>query len=267
MLIVAFTSVDIDQLTALQPENWPDIKEPYSHYVEADFCFPFKIISDGTIAAVGSLIVHHDVAWLGHIIVHPQHRKKGLGEMMTRQLVEIGQQKGCTTTYLIATDLGETVYLKVGFVTETEYPVYTDVSIPYDAVIADGITGAYAHRFEGQLTVMDKLCSGEDRFFHLQKYLSEAIICHSNNNLEGYYIPGLGSGLIVAVSRQAGLALLAIHTQTPKFLVFPVENTILMELMQQLGKQPVKSVKRMRLGAQRPTELSYIYNRIGGNLG
>lgn len=267
MLILPFTSVDINQLDALQPGEWPDIKEPYRSYVAADFCYPCKIVSDGFIIAIGSLIIHNDVAWLGHIIVHPQNRKKGLGEMMTRHLVTLGQHKGCTTTYLVATDLGERVYLKVGFVTETEYPVYTDVSIHYDTNTADAVAEPYHKGFEVQLAAMDKRCSGEDRFFHLQQYLSDAIICHSSNNLQGYYIPRLGSGLIVAVSRQAGLALVAIHTQTPKYLVFPRENRILLEMMEQQGKQPVKSVKRMRLGVQRPNELTYMYNRIGGNLG
>ena len=61
------------------------------------------------------------MVWLAHINVQPGNRNHGLGKLITQFLVDEAQAKNCDTIYLIATDLCEPVYKKVGFETETDY--------------------------------------------------------------------------------------------------------------------------------------------------
>ncbi|MBL0009542.1 MAG: GNAT family N-acetyltransferase [Saprospiraceae bacterium] len=90
-------------------------------YITSDFCFPIKVSIDHKIAGTGTAIIHHDVAWLAHIIVHPDFRNQGIGKLITESLVKMAHAKSCDTLYLLATELGEPVYRKIGFETETEY--------------------------------------------------------------------------------------------------------------------------------------------------
>lgn len=111
---------DLNSLPGLQPDGWQDITPSFEFYTRSSFCFPLKIISDDKIVGIGTTIIHHDVAWLAHIIVQKDYRKKGIGQLITERLVDSLKPMNCETIYLLATDLGAPVYEKAGFETETE---------------------------------------------------------------------------------------------------------------------------------------------------
>jgi len=96
---------DLELITALQPPDWPNIIPSIEFYIISTFCFPIKLIIDNKIVGIGTTIIHNDIAWLAHIIVHPEHRNQGIGKIITQTLVDSLQTK-CDTIYLIATDLG-----------------------------------------------------------------------------------------------------------------------------------------------------------------
>ena len=120
---------DINFIAELQPEGWDSILPKMVFYVESSFCFPIKVIIDNKIVGLGATIIHENTAWLGHIIVHNENRGKGLGKLITQKLIEIAKQKQCQTILLIATEFGAPVYEKVGFVTQTEYLFFKDISL------------------------------------------------------------------------------------------------------------------------------------------
>ena len=67
---------DMPLIAALQPEGW-DIISVIHFYTKASFCFPIKVTIDNKIIGIGTTIIHNDVAWLAHIIVHPDCRNQG----------------------------------------------------------------------------------------------------------------------------------------------------------------------------------------------
>ena len=87
-------------------------------------CFPFKASIENKIVGIGTTILHHETAWLAHIIVHPEYRNRGIGKMITQALVDHSYSKGRKTIYLIATELGLPVYRRLGFESETEYTIF-----------------------------------------------------------------------------------------------------------------------------------------------
>ena len=120
MNILTLENGDLNFIAELQPLGWQDIVPTIDFYTKSHFCLPIKVTIDKKIVAIGTAIVHNDIAWLAHIIVHPDNRNQGIGNLITKTLVENLESKRCDTIYLIATALGEPVYKKLGFETETD---------------------------------------------------------------------------------------------------------------------------------------------------
>lgn len=256
---------DLLTLSPLQPEGWFDIIPRFDFYLRSSFCFPIKVIVNNEIAGVGSVVVHNDVAWFAHVIVHSDYRCKGIGLQIVKTLVEIAKENHCLTTYLIATDLGEPVYQKVGFIVETEYLVYKNVT-KKEYAISDSIY-LYEEKDKGHIIALDRDVSGESRMIHIEEHLAGCRVYKQNDELEGYYIPTLGEGLIIANSEIAGIELLKLHLKQNERVVIPKNNHAAQKFLEETGFGEMNVIKRMRLGEERKVQFAKIYNRIGGNVG
>ena len=59
------------------------------------------------------------LAWIGMMLVHPQHQRRGIGTRLMRQALEYLQGCGVACVKLDATPAGRPVYEKLGFVPES----------------------------------------------------------------------------------------------------------------------------------------------------
>jgi len=256
---------DLELITALQPTDWQNIIPSIEFYINSTFCFPIKLIIDNKIVGIGTTIIHNDIAWLAHIIVHPEHRNQGIGKIITQTLVDSLQTK-CDTIYLIATDLGKPVYKKIGFETETEYLFFKDIQADRNWKISEGIL-PYADNFKPYIARLDRRVSGEDRLFHLEQYLGNSSVYVQNNIVEGFYLPSCGEGLITAITNPAGSELMKLRLMTNENAAFPRDNLTATAFMHQNNFKEFKRATRMRLGIKKRWQPANIYNRIAGNLG
>ena len=257
---------DINTLTELQPEGWPNIVPYFEFYCSSDFCFPIKVIEENKIIGIGTTIIHNDVAWLAHIIVHPESRKKGIGQLITQTLVDSTEENRIETVYLIATDLGAPVYTKLGFETETEYLFFKNLSFEQNLTVHKNIA-PFGEEHRDQIQKIDRKVSGEERVFHIENYFPNAYVYCEGKNVEGYYLPTFGEGLIIATTASAGVELMKFRLRSNEHAVFPVDNLYATTFLYQNNYKEIKTAKRMRLGKERTVQLQNIYNRIGGNLG
>lgn len=257
---------DLDAITELQPSGWDNIMPTIEFYTKTDYCFPVKVVVDNKIAGMGTAIVHNDIAWLAHIIVHPDQRNKGIGRFITQTMVDNLLSKGFESIYLTATDLGEPVYRKIGFEAETEYLFYKDIKADERWSISKNII-PFNSSFKGQVHQLDLKVSGEDRMVQLASFLTGGYVYVVRHIVEGFYLPAFGEGLVVASSASAGLELMKFRLTSKENAVFPIDNEIASRFMEARSYQPFKQSKRMRLGKKRSWDPGSIYNRIGGNLG
>jgi GNAT superfamily N-acetyltransferase len=257
---------DVELLGDLQPLGWEDILPFYNFYTNAAFCFPIKVIIDQKIVGIGTTIIHHDIAWLGHIIVHPDFRNKGIGSGITQQLVDSLQTRHCNTIYLIATDLGAPVYEKLGFETDTEYLFFKDIKVEQSLKISEHII-PYLDEFKEKIANIDRRVSGENRMFRIEQHLETGYVYHKDNVIEGYYLPTFGEGLIIADTSSAGIELMRLRLSKNGTACFPANNLSALDYLYQLNYKEYKIAKRMRLGMKRSWHPENIYNRIGGNIG
>lgn len=257
---------DVGLLVDLQPPGWRDLIPIFNFYSNSAFCFPVKATFDNKIVGIGAAINHNSVTWLAHIIVHPDHRNKGIGQLITQTLVERAKAKNCLTIYLIATDLGMPVYEKISFETETEYLFFKDLKKGRRWIPSKNITN-FSCQMKEQIAHIDQQVSGEQRMFHMEQYLQSGYVYKNNNIIEGFYLPSFGEGLIIANTSSAGLELMKVRLASKVDVVFPSNNLIAAEFMDKNNYNITKKAKRMRLGMKRTVLLANIYNRIGGDIG
>jgi N-acetylglutamate synthase-like GNAT family acetyltransferase len=266
MDIQSLEQIDVNFISDLLPIDWEGIIPTIEYYINTSFCFPIKVSIDKKIVGIGTTIIHNETAWLAHIIVHPNYRNQSIGKLITQTLIEHSYSKSCKTIYLLATELGESVYKKIGFEIETEYVVFKREATSVMFKSHENIV-AINNDYKKQIMDLDRHVSGEDRILLLDKYLLSGFLYVQDNEAKGFYLPNLGDGLIIATTDSAGQELMKLRLQSKDYAAFPTDNTNATKFIRQNDFSELRIEKRMRLGTKRNWQPENIYNRIGGNLG
>lgn len=261
-----FTDSDLNFLKPLEPEGWGDLLPRFNFFLGHDFIRPVKLVLNDQMVAVGATILLPHTAWLACIITHPHFRKQGLGEKMTRYLIDNIDRTEISSVNLIATELGYPLYKRMGFITDSIYQHFAAVPAVTNSIFDTHITVANVNDWK-DVQLLDKQCSGEERGPLLKHYLDSAMLYKEKNELIGYYYPDLGEGLIVSQTEAAGLALLKLRSRQKKNAVIPVGNKSAMHWMLDAGLQPFRISRRMYIGHPIAWQPQFLYNRISGQLG
>ena len=259
------TADDIRYIGELQPEGWSAIIPVFEWYVSHDFCHPVKVVTGNGIMGIGAGISYGNTAWLAHIIVKTEFRNKGLGSEIVGYLCNYLKENGVVSISLIATELGFPVYKKAGFVEQTEYIFYRrDNALENE--ISKNIT-RFSDRDVDDMLLLDRSISGENRSLLLHKNLSNAYIYRKKGRLSGYYLPGLGEGLIIADDAEAGIELMKLRYLKTNNGVLPVDNSEGMQFLKDNGFKEFRRAKRMICGQAFAWNPRGLYNRIAGKVG
>lgn len=265
MQILPLNSSDIDLLLQIQPHDWNDIRIPIGSYLEPDFIFPFKAVIDNVLVGTGTAILHENTGWLATIVTHNKYRNQGIGKRITEHLLKFLQNYNCENIYLIATALGEPVYKRVGFITESHYDFYKDINLENLAISENIIP--YKSAYKQDIFDLDKYISGEDRSQHLAFFLRDSFVYLENKKVGGVYFPSFGDGLIVANTETAGVELMKKRFQRFNIASFPQENKTAHDFMKSHGYTPIMTHARMHFEKPMPWKPAGLYNRVGGNIG
>ncbi len=265
MEISALQLEDIKHLPDLQPIGWGDIIPKFEAFLERSYCFPIKGIQEGKIVGLGAVVFHHDVAWLANIITHPNFRKQGIGNRITQHLIGMAKQKKCKTIFLCATKLGKPVYTRLGFTVETTYLFYKDIHLADFSMDKNII--AIEESMIPQILAFDQRQLGENRMNTLNDHLLRGFAYFTGQTLEGFYLPTLGEGTIVANTSTVGLALMKYRLKSKNIVAFPMDNEVAKEFMDAHDFNPYKIESRMSLGVSRAVNYAAIFNRIAGKIG
>lgn len=115
---------------------------------------------------------------------------------------------------------------------------------------------------------LDKEVSGENRERLLTEHLINAQVYFKENSVQGFYLPDLKEGLIIADTQEAGTALTAVKCSTIEKITLPSENDTGIKFLEDNGfTRTAKKGTRMVYGEAIHWEPKKLYSRIGGNLG
>lgn len=267
MNLSQITAHDLDELRKLQPEGWPDIIPETEFYIRSSFCFPLKVETGNAIAGMGAAVIYENNAWLAHIIVHPDFRNRGIGLRIVSELLRIVECHQIHSCLLIATDLGRPVYTKAGFRPVMEY-IFMNRENAMQLNLFSANVISFNENFRQQMLQMDRMITGENREPLLSFFINEALLYVSQDVLQGYYIPSLKEGPVIAVTPEAGLELLKIKIATSDRVVLPAENIVAIDFLKKNGfVQSSAKGTRMIMGIEIEWQPGNIYSRTGGNFG
>jgi len=266
MTIQPLHYIDVPLLEALQPPGWGDIRLNFEYHTQSPICDPLKIVIDNKIAGVGTTIRHMDTAWLAMIIVHPAYRNHGAGKAITKALIESLEEKQYKTIQLDATDLGYPVYLKNGFEVQAEYMHFKCENYNKDQPVSPFIV-PFHEQYRKEILELDRKVSGEGRVVTLELYIATSFLYLENNRVQGFYIPALYDGVIIAENKKAGIELMKLRLKTKQIASVPISNTAAIEFLRSQPFEYVRTSRRMIRGERREWRPECLFNRISGALG
>jgi Acetyltransferase (GNAT) domain len=118
------------------------------------------------------------------------------------------------------------------------------------------------------LKKLDEEITGEQRYDFIKRFFLTGWVYESSDNIEGAYLPGLGSGLIFAKNQDAGLELLKFKLSTSKTrIVIPSENKIALDFLKNEGYQSFSTAPRMFLGNEVNWKPELVFSRATGYSG
>ena len=267
MQIEHFTLEDLPGLPPLQPHDWPDITPQVRQYVESEYCYPIKVTSDGELAGIGASIFFGETCWLAHIIVGKAFRNKGIGGAIVQALIDEGVRRNVRSQLLIATELGFPVYRRAGFRPEGGYIFMCrptgEQPLPELPHIVQ-----YNASYREEILAMDRLATGEDRSWFFLGHLEKCLVYVLNGEVHGFFLPGLGDGLLLAQNNEAGRALLEYKCSMQHQCALPMSNQAGIHFLENAGFADTQfQGTRMILGDKVAWTPTMIYSRMGGNVG
>jgi GNAT superfamily N-acetyltransferase len=250
----------------LQPQGWDDITYFFRFYCSHSFCYPIVALSQQQIVGVAAGILNIKTGWLAHIIVSEAHRGRGIGRQLTQHISDFLHQQDCESLLLIATEMGEPVYRKLGFAPVTEYQFYKGNQIQIDSVsgnIRNLLPSDLAQIFE-----LDEAITGEQRQHMLENFLSNGWIYRTDSKIRGFFLPEFSEGTIIASDDEAGIELLKFKLSLRNSkAVLPEENESGIQLLESHGFEKYNRAKRMALGEAIQWKPELIFSRAGGFYG
>ena len=257
---------EIPRLKNFPPDEWHlDLPEFLLLHFGKPYFYPIVAKFNNQIVGTGCGILNGTAGWLGTIIVRPEFRRQGIGHTITEHLVTFFDRKDYSTKLLIATELGEPVYKKMGFKQSSTYVFYgadTCVLKPR----GNNIRRIEDDDFKG-IEALDRRTTGEERKHLLRLFYSTGWV-HDTEGINGFFLPDFGAGLIIADSEEAGFDLLNVKYRTGSMTtVFPSENKTAKRFLEGQGFAKFLEVPRMVLGNELNWKPEYIYNRAAGYCG
>lgn len=260
---------DLPLIKDFAPPEWHvDLSQLFGRHFGRPYFHPLAAEVDGRTVGCAEGLLQGNAGWLGNIIVLPEFRGHGIGRALTESLVALFKRKGVQYQILVATPLGEPIYRKLGFETVSQYLFFEKQDAPGSLDAVPGVRPLTAVDYE-DVFALDRLVTGEIRSPFLRGFL-QAAWAHvdSAGQLDGYYLPQLGNGLVIARNDAAGLALMRHkHNQGPGASCVPEQNAMATAFLQGNRFGEAWRAPRMTLGPDLRWQPEHVYSRGSGYCG
>jgi GNAT superfamily N-acetyltransferase len=206
-LIRAMTAADVEPAAEMiRKGEWGDRAVFLAWAVEFPPSHLFVAEDDGRIVGTGIATANGPIGWVGTIFVAPDRRREGLGDALTRTVIDDLERRWCRTLVLTATDAGRPLYERLGFDVQMPQLFFTATSLP-PTEADDGVLPFDPSMLPG-IIALDRLATGEDRSAVLARLAnpeSARVVPGDDGSLRGFLIraPWGGVSLIAPEAEDA----------------------------------------------------------------
>jgi predicted N-acetyltransferase YhbS len=124
---------------------------------------PIVAEEDGRIVGTGCGAAYVGTGWVGVIFVVPERRGSGLGRKLTRTVIEHLEDRGCRSQILIASPMGQPIYVREGFRVLGQQIRFTIDGLGADGAPADPRIRPFTPSDFEAVATLDRAATGEDR--------------------------------------------------------------------------------------------------------
>ncbi len=266
--IKEFEKSELSEIEQLFPLEWNfDFEEFISIHNDKSYFKGFTLIHNTTPIWFGNIILFGKIAWLGNIVISQKYRNQGLGKIISSHLIDVGKQNSVKSFILIATELGEFVYRKLGFERELMYEFYKKEGFLKNFEPTSNIRKVHMKELEA-ISDLDYKITGEYRKELFESFIYDTyIIMDSKKNIAGYFVKNLGNGLLIADQNKHGIELLKEVMKSKEIIIMPETNIEATTLLIDNGYQKTGSYPRMIFGEKYSWNSEKIFSRGAGYVG
>ena len=248
-LVRALDLRDIQQAMELSTAaGWNQTEQDWRRLIELQPDGCFAIEENGCVVATTTILFYgRDLAWIGMVLTHKDHQRRGLARKLMETALETARARGVRCVKLDATDQGEPLYRSLGFQVEQQVERWRREPAPLEQLDFYGIIDPHDHG-------LDRKAFGADRQVFLNSLFGTG---NSVGSSDGYAItrPGTRARYFgPCVARDAGLAellarvVIAPHAGEPWFWDLLPKNPHVKGMADGLGFRRVRELQRMFWG-------------------
>jgi GNAT superfamily N-acetyltransferase len=203
---------------AILADDWGDRRSWFEFAVASPQCRTFVAeTATGEVVGTGVATVNGPVGWIGTIWVAPAWRGHGVGRLLTEAPIEAAEDAGCRTLVLVATEVGQPLYERLGFTVQTWYRIVEAPGIAPDAPGADIIDARRTVRTWrpddlDAMAALDAAATGEDRRHLLAAFASPdgtRVVVGTDDRPRGFVVRApWGGGATIAPDGDDAMAVL-----------------------------------------------------------
>jgi GNAT superfamily N-acetyltransferase len=247
--------------------GWNQTAEDWRHLLglEPRGCF-VAVIAEQVVGTVMTTCYGLTLAWIGMMLVHPEHRRQGIASHLMARALGYLQGKGIQCVKLDATPQGRPLYEKLGFQFESELNRWQRPAQIGNMECETRHSGTRKLREQDWVAIgeIDAAAFGVSRHDLLRGLASrsrEILVWPRQGQVGGWGMLRAGSnadyiGPVACLDREGAIELvfdlLRVANDRTVFWDVPEWNEHAKEVAQEFGFEPVRPLVRMRKGGDCP---------------
>ncbi len=235
--------------------------------IEPDGCFGIE--EEGCLVATATLLFHgQELAWLGMVLTHPQHRRRGFARRLVEAAIALADSRGIPSIKLDASDMGRPLYLDLAFQDEQAIERWQRAPGRLESHFG---APSIARESQGACDAeLDRAAFGADRSRFLTALgpailFPDGFLLHRPGSRARYLGPCVARHADQAAS--AISSVVAAHAQEPWIWDLLPAHAEAVEIARSLGFTPVRRLTRMLRGVPIPAQDGLIYAIAGFEAG
>lgn len=257
---------EIEEVIELPPHDWNfNIEEFLNLHIGMPYFYPIVARDFNETVGFGNLIVNGNAGWVGNVIVRDDYRNNGIGEMITRRLIDYCFNRNIDSILLIAVFQAESLYKRLGFRKSQDYCVLIGKQLEYKENKA---IRRMKKADMDKIKDLDWQINGENRSYLLEHYYTNAFVYEKKKKILGYFLPEFENGPIYAIDEEVGKDLLVYkHSLQEVDAILPAKNKNAIDFLLEQGFEKKSNLARMFMGREVLWEPEHVFSRAAGYCG